>query len=453
MKKGFLTGLLLFGFFFGAGNLIFPPSLGLFSGEYFGPAIAGFILSGVGISIITLIVGAMSNGSYRYEVECKTHPLFAIIFLAILYLSIGPFFAIPRTATVSYSISIQPFESALAAMGISGTLSLFIYTVLYFAAAYWIAMNRSTILNSVGKIMTPLFAGLILLLVLLGAIKYAGVAPMQAATAYQNGGSFGAGFIEGYNTLDALGAVAFSVVAVNTLKKFQFSSKEEFMKTIISVGVVTAVGFSILYLGLANLGNHFTVPADVLADKAVNKGSYILTAASKDIFGVFGQVFLGAMVILTCFTTTVGLIVSTGEFFEELFPKYSYKVYVTIFSVIGFAISNLGLNTVIKFSIPVLLILYPITIIIVVLIILNKFFALSKVGMQLTVWLTVLVSILTVLGDTLKLSVLSIVMNQLPFSTLSLGWVVPALIGIVIALILRDKQKGEAFDFEKILAE
>ena len=276
---------------------------------------------------------------------------------------------------------------------------------------------------------------------------------MQAATAYQNGGSFGNGFIEGYNTLDALASVAFCVVAVNTLKKFHFSSKEEFTKTIIGVGLVTAVGFSILYSGLANLGNHFTVPADVLADETVNKGSYILTAASKDIFGVFGQVFLGAMVILTCFTTTVGLIVSTGEFFEELFPKYSYKVYATVFSFIGFGISNLGLNTVIKFSLPVLLVLYPITIIMVILILLNKFVPLSKVGMQLTVGLTVLVSVLTVLGDTLKLSALSTVMNQLPFSTLSLGWVIPALVGIVIALILSDKQKGEVFDFEKILAE
>ena len=448
MKKGLLTGLLLFGFFFGAGNLIFPPSLGLFSGEYFGPAIAGFILSGVGIPIITLIVGATSNGSFKHELESKVHKVFAVAFLAVLYLSIGPFFAIPRTATVSYSISIQPFESSLASMGISS-----IYTVLYFAAAYWIAIHRSTILNSIGKILTPLFAGLILVLVLLGAIKYVGVAPMQAATAYQNGGSFGNGFIEGYNTLDALASVAFCVVAVNTLKKFHFSSKEEFTKTIIGVGLVTAVGFSILYLGLANLGNHFTVPADVLADETVNKGSYILTAASKDIFGVFGQIFLGAMVILTCFTTTVGLIVSTGEFFEELFPKYSYKVYATVFSFIGFGISNLGLNTVIKFSLPVLLILYPITIIMVVLILLNKFVPLSKVGMQLTVGLTVLVSVLTVLGDTLKLSALSTVMNQLPFSTLSLGWAVPALVGIVIALILRDKQKGEIFDFEKILAE
>ena len=115
-------------------------------------------------------------------------------------------------------------------MGISSTLSLFIYTVLYFAAAYWIAIHRSTILNSIGKILTPLFAGLILVLVLLGAIKYAGVAPMQAATAYQNGGSFGNGFIEGYNTLDALASVAFCVVAVNTLKNSIFLQKKNLQK-------------------------------------------------------------------------------------------------------------------------------------------------------------------------------------------------------------------------------
>ena len=107
---------------------------------------------------------------------------------------------------------------------------------------------------------------------------------MQAATAYQKVVHLANGFIEGYNTLDALASVAFCVVAVNTLKKFHFSSKEEFTKTIIGVGLVTAVGFSILYLGLANLGNHFTVPADVLADETVNKGSYIFNSCFQRYF-------------------------------------------------------------------------------------------------------------------------------------------------------------------------
>lgn len=452
MKKGLLTGLLLFGFFFGAGNLIFPPSLGLFSGEHFWPAVAGFVLSGVGIAILTLIVGAMSNGSYRREISQKVHPVFAVLFLAALYLSIGPFFAIPRTATVSYSISIQPFEDVFAGIGFGHASTLLIYTVLYFAGAYFIAVNRSTIMNSVGKVMTPLFAGLILLLVVLGAVKYAGVAPMAASEAYQQG-AFGAGFIEGYNTLDALAAVAFSVVAVHTLKQFQFSSKEEYIKTIIGVGLVTIVGFSVLYVGLANLGNHFTVPQDVLADATVNKGSYILAAASKDIFGSFGQIFLGVMVILTCFTTTVGLIVSTGEFFEELFPKYSYKVYATIFTLIGFAISNLGLNTVIQVSLPVLMILYPITIVIVALVIVNKFVSLSKVGMQLTVGVTTILAVLTVLSSTFKWEGIQSLVAQLPLASLSLEWLLPAAICLALSFALPGKQQGEVFDFEKMLAE
>lgn len=449
MKKGLLTGLLLFGFFFGAGNLIFPPSLGLYSGEHFWPAVAGFVLSGVGIAILTLIVGAVSNGSYRQEISQKVHPLFAVVFLAVLYLSIGPFFAIPRTATVSYSISIQPFESVL---GLPHQWTLFGYTVLYFVAAYVIASNRSSILNSVGKIMTPLFAGLILLLVVLGAVKYAGVTPAAASDAYQQG-AFSAGFIEGYNTLDALAAVAFCVVAVNTLKKFQFNSKEEYVKTIVGVGLVTVIGFSVLYIGLANLGNHFTVPAETLADASVNKGSYILAAASRDIFGSFGQLFLGAMVILTCFTTTVGLIVSTGEFFEELFPRFSYRVYATVFTVIGFAISNLGLNTVIQVSLPVLLILYPITIVIVTLVVVNKFVALSKVGMQLTVGVTVLLATVTVLSSTFNWEGIQAVIAYLPLADLSLEWVLPAVILIVLSLLLPGKQHGERFDFEKMLAD
>lgn len=453
MKKGLLTGLLLFGFFFGAGNLIFPPTLGLFSGENFWLAISGFVLSGVGIAIFTLLVGAVSNGSFRVEIEQKTSPLFSILFLVGLYLAVGPFFAIPRTATVPYSISIQPLEVVVEQLGVSSSLLLFVYTGIYFALAYWIASRRSTILNSIGKILTPLFAGLILLLVILGSIKYAAVPPMVAAEAYQVNRAFGTGFIEGYNTIDALGAVAFSVIAVNTLKQFQFHSRAEYLKTIVGVGFVTVIGFSVLYIGLANLGNHFPISEDILMDETINKGSYILVESSKALFGSFGQLFMALLVGLTCFTTTVGLIVSTGEFFEETFPKITYKTYTILFTMIGFAISNLGLNTVIQFSLPVLMILYPITIVLVVLIMLNKFFSLSKIGMRLTVGVTVLTVILTALSSFFNWPSLQSWMNIIPLSSLSLGWLIPAMLGLFLSFVLPNRQKGERFDFEKMIAE
>lgn len=441
MKKGALTGLLLFGMFFGAGNLIFPPALGILSGEYFWPAILGFVVSGVGIAVIALIVGTLNPKGYVHEISRKISPLFATVYLVALYLAIGPFFAIPRTATTSFEVGIAPLLGE-ANLGIW----LFGFTALYFVAAYLIALNPSQILNSIGRILTPVFAILIVILVVLGAIKYGSISPLPAAEAYSAGQAFGTGFIEGYNTLDALASIAFSVVAVNTLKQLGFSSKKEYVSTIWSVGLVVALAFSALYVGLAFLGNHFPVPSDVLASKEIHKGVYVLSQATQAIFGPGAQIFLAAMVIVTCFTTTAGLIVSTGEFFAERFPKFSYKVYATVFTLIGFGIANLGLSKIIAFSIPALLVLYPITICIVLITIVNKFVPLSKPGMQLTVGVVTVLALVEVLAGQFGWSGISNLIGALPLAGQSLAWLLPALVGIVLSLFLPNKQESEVFE-------
>ncbi|MGV3000482.1 branched-chain amino acid transport system II carrier protein [Streptococcus suis] len=440
MKKGALTGLLLFGMFFGAGNLIFPPALGVLSGENFWPAILGFVVSGVGIAVIALIVGTLNPKGYVHEISRKISPAFATVYLVALYLAIGPFFAIPRTATTSFEVGIAPLLGD-ANLG----LWLFGFTAFYFVAAYLIALKPSKILDTIGRILTPVFAILIVILVVLGIVKYGSTNPLPAAESYTAGRAFGTGFIEGYNTLDALAAVAFSVVAVNTLKQLGFSSKKEYVSTIWSVGAVVALAFSALYIGLAFLGNHFPVPADVLASDT-NKGVYILSQATQAIFGPSAQIFLAAMVIVTCFTTTAGLIVSTGEFFAERFPKISYKVYATVFTLIGFGIANLGLSKIIAFSIPVLLVLYPITICFVLITIVNKFVPLSKPGMQLTVGVVTVLSLVEVLAGQFGWSGISNLIGALPFAGQSLSWLMPAVVGILLSLFLPNKQTSESFE-------
>ena len=436
LRKGSLTGLLLFGIFFGAGNLIFPPALGALSGHQFWSAIAGFVLSGVGIAIITLIIGTLNPKGYIHEISRKIAPWFAIVYLVALYLSIGPFFAIPRTATVSYEVGIAPLLG-----NANGGLGLFIFTLIYFCLAYLIALYPSKILDSIGRILTPVFAILIVVVVVLGDLKYSGHSPQVAADAYQ-ASAFGQGFLEGYNTLDALASVAFSVIAVTTLNQLGFTSKKEYIKTIWIVGIVVAIGFSVLYIGLGYLGNHFPIPAEVMASDA-NKGVYVLSEATKAIFGPVAQIFLAGMVTVTCFTTTAGLIVSTGEFFHHTFPKISYKVYATVFTLIGFAIANLGLSAIIAYSVPVLMILYPITITIVLIVIVNKFVALSKPGMQLTIFLASLVSVASVLASTFKISLLEKGIALLPFAAQSLPWLVPVVIGILLSFVLPNKQTAE----------
>ena len=441
LKKGALTGLLLFGIFFGAGNLIFPPTLGAMSGKNFWPAISGFVLSGVGIAILTLIIGALNLKGYVYEISKKISPWFATSYLVALYLAIGPFFAIPRTATTSYEVGIAP----LLPSNMTG-LGLIIFTVLYFVSAYLISLNPSKILDRIGRILTPVFAILIIILIILGVIKYGATVPQTASTEYAKA-AFGAGFLEGYNTLDALASVAFSVIAVQTLNQLGFANKKEYISTIWIVGVVVALGFSALYIGLAFLGNHFPIPADVMASDA-NKGVYVLSRATQAIVGPTAQIFRAVMVIVTCFTTTVGLIVSTSEFFNKTFPAIAYKTYATVFTLIGFAIANLGLETIIQYSVPVLQILYPITIAIVMIVIVNKFVALSKIGMQLTVAVVTAIAFISIIGQQFKLTALISIINTLPLAQASIPWLIPTVIGIIVSLFLPNKQKSDTFEME-----
>lgn len=441
IKKGALTGLLLFGMFFGAGNLIFPPQLGLESGPHFWAAIAGFVLSGVGIAILTLVVGASNPKGYMDEISQKIAPWFAIAYLVFLYLSIGPFFAIPRTATTAFSVGIEPMLPAD-----SHTISLFVFTTIYFVLAYIIALNPSKILDSIGRYLTPIFAILIVVLVVLGAFRY-GVAAPQPATAEYAGSAFGAGFLQGYNTLDALASVAFSVVAVATLNQLGFKNRKEYVSTIWVVGILVAIGFSVLYVGLGFLGNHFPLDAAQLPQGA-NIGASVLSSATQAIFGPAAQIFLAVMVTVTCFTTTAGLIVSTGEFFHNTFPKLSYKVYATVFTLIGFAIANLGLNAIIQYSLPVLMILYPITITIVMIVIVNKILPLSKPGMQFTIAIVALIAAASVLAPQFKIKGLENMINSLPLAGASLPWLLPAIAGIILSLFLPNKQKSERFELD-----
>lgn len=442
IKKGALIGLLIFGFFFGAGNLIFPPNLGYLSGQSFWPAISGFILSGVGIAVLALIIGAMNPKGYAYELDRKVSPVFANIFLISLYLAIGPFFAIPRTAATSFDIAIKNYLPAGA-----GALGLFAYTVLYFVAAYFLAINPSKILDRIGRVMTPLFAGSIVILVLLGLSKFGAQPVGQAHDAYAVS-AFGTGFLEGYSTLDALASVAFSVTIVHSMKQLGFKNKREYVSIVWVVGIVVALLFSTLYLGLSMLGNHFSLPAEVLTNQDIHNGVYIITETTKSIFGPIGFIFLAFMVIMTCFTTTVGLLVSLSGFLHERFEKVNYKTCVRVFTLVGFGIANLGLSSIISYSVPVLQVLYPITITFVIILMLNKVVAMSKLGIQITIGLVTIISFLTALAGLFNLTSLSAAIAYLPFANNSLAWLLPAILGMFLSMILPNRSKTEVLGDE-----
>ncbi|MFA9489445.1 MULTISPECIES: branched-chain amino acid transport system II carrier protein [unclassified Mannheimia] len=426
-KNTFIVGFMLFAIFFGAGNLIFPPKLGLDSGVDFLPSIIGFVLTGVGLPLLGIAVSGHYQGGYKEALSKNVHPYFSLIFLMAIYLTIGPFFAIPRTGATAYQMAVVPF------IGESSTVSLLIFTLVYYLIAVWFSLNPSTVVDRIGSILTPVLLVAILALVIKAVILLDGNELPTVVTKADPETPLFTGIVEGYLTMDALASITFSVIVISAIKAKGIGGKDLIKQTSMA-GVIAAVALAAIYISLAWIGNHYPISAETITElneKGQNIGTFILNSVATDTFGAFGRTLLGVIVTLACLTTSIGLIVTTSEYFNEVFPKISYKVYVLIFTLISFGIANQGLDFVISKSVPVLLVLYPIAMTVIFLMFINIFIKLPLLAQRLPLALVTVVSILSVAGVE--------ALNALPLKSISMEWIPFAVAGTVIGYLVGKK--------------
>ncbi|MBD1380565.1 branched-chain amino acid transport system II carrier protein [Metabacillus arenae] len=429
LKQTVFMGLMLFALFFGAGNLIFPPSIGQAAGTNFWAAISGFIITAVGLPLLGIIAVA-KTGSDLEGLSSKVHPIFGVIFTSILYLTIGPFFAIPRTATVSFETGISGLLPEQLAN--QPALALLLYAIIYFAIAYWVCLNPSKLVDRIGNILTPAILVIIAILVGKGLILPIGTmgSPQES---YQDGVFF-KGFTEGYLTMDALASVTFGIVVITLMKQQGITSKKHIEKLTIKVGTIAALGLALVYISLGYLGST-TQSLGITAN-----GGEILVSMVTALLGNIGLVLLGTVLTLACFTTTVGLVVACSQYFEKLYPKITYKQYVLIFCLISATISNLGLTNIIEYSVPVLTMIYPLTIVLILLSLFQNELNAGQpvyVGGMIGSAVISFVEGLTGMGINLK-GIVSVYEN-IPFYSQGLGWVIPAIIGILVGFVIQHR--------------
>ncbi|MBI5975452.1 branched-chain amino acid-like transporter carrier protein BrnQ3 [Staphylococcus canis] len=445
-KNTVFIGFMLFAIFFGAGNLIFPPNLGLASGEYFWPAIIAFVITGIGLPLLAVVVGALDKQGYIGSIN-KIHPVFSVVFLLVIYLTIGPLFAIPRTASTSFEMTITPIIHS------SNPLWLLIFTIIYFIIVLYLCLNPGKIVDRIGAILTPLLLITILAMIVKGFVDFGNktqtMADPEAFTSNLTG--FSKGFTEGYLTMDAIAAIAFSMIVVNAVKATGIKHANDIFKQTAMAGVIAAAALAFIYISLGFIGNHMVIPEDTMQNlikENQNVGTYLLITMANTGFGSLGKYLLGIIVALACLTTACGLIVSVSEYFHSILPKVSYKMYVIIFTLISLVLSNLGLNTVIKLSIPVLSIVYPIAITTVLMILVARFVPTRQIVQQITVGVITIESILSVMNSNgwLKLNFL----NHLPLHEYALEWFPIAIITFIIAFIFSHiTKKSHVIVYEK----
>lgn len=426
-------------------NLIFPPNLGLDSGQFFWPSILAFALTGIGLPLLGVVVGALDKQGYIGSLN-KISPKFSVVFLIIIYLTIGPLFAIPRTASTSFEMTITPIAHT------NSSLALFIFTIIYFLVVLYLCINPNKMVDRIGSLLTPLLLITILAMIIKGFVDYGSNTHSQAAEAFtSNFAGFSQGFTNGYLTMDAIAAIAFSMIVVNAVKATGVTHANKIFRQTLLAGIIAAVALMFIYISLGFIGNHMAVPQEKVASLIANDqniGTYLLTTMASTGFGAFGKYLLGIIVALACLTTACGLIVSVSEYFNRIFPRISYKTYVIIFTLVSFILANQGLNSVITMSVPVLSIVYPVAITSVLLILIARFVPTKPIAQQIPVAVVSIVSILSVVHTQgwIKLGLI----DNLPLKDYSLEWfpiaVITTIIGYIVAPLFK---KQETIVYEK----
>lgn len=428
-KKTFILGITLFAMFFGAGNLIFPSYLGFESRALFVPAFIGFSVTAILLPMIGINV--IINKKGFKNLSNSISPWFASLLTFLIYIAIGPLLAIPRTSSVSFAIAIQPFVNQEHLQ-----MYMFLYSIVFFGFSAFIAFKPDKLSTVLGKITAPL---LIFLIFVIFAATYFNGFDVSSATIserYQSS-AFVKGFLDGYQTLDTIAALNFGLIFIVNIKTNGFLEYKDQKKVTFKASIIAGIFLALVYLVLGLIG--IVSPLT----NATN-GTDLLSFAVQSNFGLVGMIVLAIVFLLACFNTCTALLSCCSNYFNLIIPKVSYKNWVIIFAIFSGIISNAGLNAILKLSIPILNAIYPISISLIVIGLLNldtnkEFYYARKI-------MIIVVAIFSVIPVLLSLINMQGIFDIFPLNDVGLVWVIPAIISLLIGFLFQKFFIKEKFN-------
>lgn len=366
-RQRILVATTLFGMFFGAGNLIFPVHLGQMAGSNVIPAIIGFIITAVGIPIFGVAAIGVTHADGLQALSGKVGRGYGIFFTCLLYLTIGPLFAIPRCATVSFTTGVSPMLSEAAQ-----PLALLLFSAVFFAFVLFFSLRPGKITVWIGKIINPVFLLFLAVLVIAALLNpgasISAVAPTEPYATKTS--AFFSSFIEGYGTMDAIAGLAFGIVVIDVIRRIGVDNDDAVAVDVLGSGVLTGILMAVIYVVTILMGTQSRGLFEIS-----DNGGIALTQIAGHYFGGIGQIILAVTITFACLKTSIGLVTSCSETFVKMtHGKISYKVWAILFTLFSFAVSNVGLSAIIEYSIPVLMLIYPPAIALIILAFAGKFF-------------------------------------------------------------------------------
>ena len=277
-RETLLIATMLFGMFFGAGNLIFPVYMGQLAGRNIWKAIAGFIITGVSMPLLGVAAIGVSRSNGLFELSSKVSRPYGYFFTCALYLSIGPFFAIPRCATVPFTVAV----SGLLPAEEQG-LALAVFSLIFFALVLGFSLNPGKILTYVGKVLTPVFLVFLAILVIMALVNpVVDVAAVEPQGSYISK-SFFTGFLEGYNTMDMLASLAFGIVVINVLRSLGVNEPQDIARSTAKAGFFSCLIMAVIYVFVTLMGAQSSGMGVACAN-----GGEVLSVVANHYFGRAG---------------------------------------------------------------------------------------------------------------------------------------------------------------------
>ena len=441
LRQKILVAGTLFGMFFGAGNLIFPVHLGQMAGQNALPAIIGFIITAVGIPILGVAAIGVTHSDGLQTLSGKVGKGYGIFFTCLLYLTIGPLFAIPRCATVSFTTGITPLLGADS----PERLYLLLFSAVFFTFVLFFSLRPGKITVWIGKIINPLFLFFFTVLMLAALLAPgAAVSAVEPVDAYRSDAFFPA-LIEGYGTMDAIAGLAFGIVVIDVIRRMGVDNDDAIAEDVLSSGLLTGALMALIYVVSIVVG----AQSRGLFELSEN-GGIALTQIAGHYLGGVGLFILAFTITFACLKTSIGLVTACAETFSKMTNgKISYRSWAILFTVFSFAVSNIGLSAIIEYSIPMLMLIYPPAIALILLAFLGKFFAHDRtvyIATMIGTWAAAIFDCMKTLPAPVQAALhldapIAFAAAHLPLFDKNLGWLLPAVIGFAAGMAIRASRR------------
>ncbi|MBY0123428.1 branched-chain amino acid transport system II carrier protein [Bacillus sp. S/N-304-OC-R1] len=416
IQHSLILGFALFAIYFGAGNLIFPPSIGNASGTNWIPALIGFCVTGIALPLLAVIAILNAGGRFE-ELTRPISPWFYKAFNLLLMVGIGMFVTIPRMAATTHELGVHTLFPQVPSI---------VTIVVFFAVSYYFAMDKSNVIEKIGKFLTPVLVIILLFIVGKGIFD-----PIGTPVATDLKSPFSNAFISAYQTGDVVTGIFCAPIFIAAILSYGYKGKG--MRKIALTGTVIAgLGLLIVYGGLLYIGASGSgmFPKDI-------DSTTLVSEIVNTLLGSGGAIALSIAIALACLTSAIGVIAVIAEFLNDLTKnKFSYRAWVLVVCLAGIGIGSLGVEKIINYALPIFLALYPVAIVLVFLGLFRKVIP-NPGSYRGAILLTFIVSVLETLGVIgVNIPAVQRFISILPFSANGFSWLVPAIIGFIAGSII-----------------